>query len=98
MTNIRSSRPAATLLVRFLPVLAALVLGSPAHAQNAISVGTPELYPTYAAVGVRVAYTGDANANATGHLEWRPAGATTWTQGVSLTRIQNQRWAGSVMW
>lgn len=71
---------------------------APAWAQNASSAGAMELYPTYEAVGVRLSYTGDANGNATAHLEWRPAGAPTWTEGMSMTRIPNSRWAASVMW
>ena len=57
-----------------------------------------ELYPTISSVGVRLAYTGDANANATAHLEWRAAGSTVWTRGVEMNRITAQRWAGSVLW
>ena len=81
-----------------LATFALLLLARPAAAQNASTPGAMELYPTLEAIGVRLAYAGDANANATARLEWRPAGGVTWTQGVNMTRITNSRWAGSVMW
>ncbi|MBI3539270.1 MAG: right-handed parallel beta-helix repeat-containing protein, partial [Candidatus Eisenbacteria bacterium] len=85
--------------MRFLTPLAALVLlAAPAAAQNASTAGAIELYPTMQAVGVRLAYTGDANLNATAHIEWRVQGAATWQIGVDMTRITNSRWAGSVLW
>lgn len=76
----------------------ALCAAGPARAQNATTPGTLELYPTFASVGVRLAYTGDANLDATAHVEWRPTGTSTWNTGVTLTRVTNQRWAGSVLW
>jgi len=81
-------------------LLAALALlpAVPARAQNASTPATIELYPTFAAIGVRLTYTGDDNANATAHVEWRLSGATAWNTGVTLTRITNKRWAGSVVW
>jgi Right handed beta helix region len=83
----------------FLLALAVgLAAASPAAAQNASTGGALELYPTYQAVGVRLAYTGDVNANATARLEWRPTGASSWNTGVNMTRITNARWAGSVLW
>ena len=75
-----------------------LLIATAAEAQNASTAGSLELYPTYQSVGVRLTYTGDANANASAHLEWRASGAATWTTGVSMTRITASRWAGSVMW
>jgi parallel beta helix pectate lyase-like protein len=83
--------------------ISALALGlllapAAAWAQNASAPGAIELYPNYNAVGVRLAYTGDANANATARVEWRPQGASTWTTGVNMTRITGNRWAGSVLW
>lgn len=82
-----------------LGVIASLMLWAvPAAAQNASTPGSLELYPTLEAIGVRLAYTGDADGDATASLEWRLAGAGAWTPGVTLTRITNARWAGSVMW
>lgn len=75
-----------------------VVLATPAFAQNGSTPGTLSLYPTLQNVGVRLAYTGDANANATARIEWKPAGTTTWRPGASLTRIGGPRWAGSVFW
>ena len=79
-------------------LLCATVLPPAAFAQNASTAGTLELYPTLSAIGARLTYTGDADADAIAHLEWRLSGQTTWRRGVDLTRITNQRWAGSVMW
>jgi len=79
-----------------------LVLGLatalPAAAQNASTAGALDLYGTYHAVGARLTFTGDANANATARLEWRLQGAPTWTTGMPMTRITNSRWAASVLW
>lgn len=69
-----------------------------AAAQNGSVAGALELYPTLENVGVRLAYTGDANGNASARIEWRPAGASAWNAGMSLTRITGSRWAGSVLW
>lgn len=83
---------------RRLPILALLLAAaSPALAQNGVTVGALELYPTFESVGLRVAVTGDLNGNASAHLEWRPAGLGDWTRGVDLSRITNSRWAGSLM-
>lgn len=60
--------------------------------------GTLELYPTFENIGARLAYTGDTNLNATAQLYWRPNGSVSWTPGMSMTRISNNRWAGSVLW
>lgn len=81
-----------------LTLLALLASVAGAAAQNASTAGALELYPTFQSIGVRLAFSGDANANATAHLEWRPQGAPNWTAGVSMTRITNGRWAGSVLW
>ena len=78
--------------------LLAAVFPAQALAQNASTAGSLELYPTFEAIGLRLVYTGDANANATAHVEWRPAGDTNWQTGVTLTRITNSRWAGSILW
>ena len=83
--------------LKLLPVLGMLIATS-AFAQNASTLGSMELYPTFRAVGVRLVYTGDVNVNATARLEWRSQGSTTWLAGVDMTRITNNRWAGSVFW
>ncbi|OGF14278.1 MAG: hypothetical protein A2W00_03880 [Candidatus Eisenbacteria bacterium RBG_16_71_46] len=79
-------------------MILAVLAAFPAAAQNASSPGSLELYPTLGAVGARLGYAGDANANASARLEWRRQGEATWTPGVAMTRITAQRWAGSVMW
>jgi hypothetical protein len=81
----------------FLSVLA-LLFAVPAIAQDASVPGALELYPTMQAVGVRLAYTGDDNGNATARLEWRLQGGGAWTLGVTMNRITGRRWAASVMW
>ena len=82
------------------PVLITILLSlaaAPAMAQNASVPGSLELYPTLQSAGARLAYTGDANANASARLEWRPAGGA-WTVGMAMTRLPGSRWAASVMW
>jgi hypothetical protein len=69
----------------------------PALAQNGTTLDSLELYPTWNNIGVRVFYTGDVNANAGGHLEWRVRGDIAWRRGVNLTRIANGRFAASVI-
>ncbi|NOT34859.1 MAG: hypothetical protein HOP12_11910 [Candidatus Eisenbacteria bacterium] len=85
----------ARTLIFALPFLFA---ASEAAAQNGSTAGTLELYPTFHAVGARLNYSGDANANATAHLEWRRTGDASWTRGIDMTRISGARWAGSVFW
>jgi len=78
--------------------IALLAFASPAAAQYATTAGTLELYPTFQSVGVRLTYGGDSNLNGAAHLEWRQSGASTWNVGVNMARINNSRWAGSVLW
>lgn len=85
-------------MTRAILVTMLLLVAAPAMAQNASIGGSLDLYPNYHAVSVRVSYTGDANLNATARLDWRPQGASSWTTGMSMTRITNLRWAASVMW
>jgi hypothetical protein len=73
-------------------------LPAPVSAQNASVAGTLEAYPTFHCIGVRLPFTGDADADAIAHLEWRLHGEATWRRGVNLTRITGSRWAGSVLW
>lgn len=81
-------------------LLAACALAVPAaaSAQNGSTPGTLQLHATFHAVGARLPYTGDANGNATARLEWRAAGAPSWTPGMPMTRISGARWAASVLW
>jgi hypothetical protein len=81
-----------------LIALALLGTAHPATAQNASTPGALDLYPTFEAVGARLSATGDANANASAHLEWRTQGSGTWIRGMDMVRITNARWAGSVLW
>jgi len=74
-----------------------LCLPAVAGAQNGSTPGTLELYPTLESIGVRLSYSGDANGNATARIEWRKTGDAGWALGVSMTRITNRRWAGSII-
>lgn len=86
------------MMARTTWAMALVVVAAPAAAQNASTPGTLELYPTLGNVGVRLAYSGDANGDATARLEWRAAGSGSWIPGVAMTRIAGGRWAGSVLW
>lgn len=74
-----------------------LVLAAAPVAPTASTPGALELYPTFRCIGLRLAYRGDADANAVAHLAWRRAGEAKWHRGVDLSRIANSRWAGSVI-
>ncbi len=76
----------------------ALLVAVPAAAQNASTAGALEVYATHQSLGVRLAYTGDANANATARVDWKATSEANWHTGMSLTRITGPRWAGSVLW
>ena len=67
----------------------------PVAAQTGATPGALELYPTLQAVGARLSYVGDTDADATARLEWRRQGGSSWNAGVAMTRITNQRWAGA---
>ena len=83
---------------RFLALVPLLALAAaPALAQNGTTVGALSLYPTFTNVGLRVAYTGDLDLDASAYLEWRPQGGGTWTRGMQLSRITNNRFAGSLL-
>lgn len=69
-----------------------------AWAQNALVPGAIETYANLEALSVRVAYSGDADQDASGWLEWRPSGTTAWRRGTDLVRIANLRFAASVFW
>jgi hypothetical protein len=80
-----------------VPILC-LLFAAPALAQDRSTPGALELYPTFQNIGVRLAYTGDADGDATARIEWREQDGPAWRPGMNLTRIDGPRWAGSVLW
>lgn len=85
-------------MTRAILVALMTLVAAPAFAQNASTAGALELYPNLNALSARLAWSGDANGNATARLEWRLQGATAWTAGLTMTRITGQRFAASVLW
>ena len=79
--------------MRIATLVAMIALAAaPASAQNGAALDSIELYPTWNNIGARVHYHGDANANASGHLEWRVHGEAVWQRGVDLVhRAQSAR-------
>src|SRR5688500_10118237 len=47
-------------------------------AQDQVTAGQLTLNSTFDSISARAPYTGDANANASAQLRFRPAGSTTW--------------------
>lgn len=65
---------------------------------NAIKPGKIELYPTYAAVGIEVAYNDDANGNASASFQWRKAGEEAWRHGVDMTIDRKHKLIWASIW
>ncbi|MCE5272074.1 right-handed parallel beta-helix repeat-containing protein [bacterium] len=86
-----NARRLLTGLVLF-PLLSAAAL----YADNAVTAGKLELYPTFECLGLRLGYTGDANSNATAALSYREQGASAWREALPLARIRGNRFAGSL--
>jgi parallel beta helix pectate lyase-like protein/uncharacterized protein DUF1565 len=61
-----------------------------------IELGKVELYPTFECVGIRAAYTGDADSNATVAVRYRLRNTTQWREAQPLCRIKDSRFAGSI--
>ena len=96
----RSNRDSARNYLRSLTLAAWLLVPAMAFAQNATTPGALEVYPTIKSLGVRLAYTGDANNNGSASIEWRPSNEATWRQGMTMTRVSlsaGKIWAGSVL-
>ncbi len=64
--------------------------------ENGIRVKAVEAYPTFESIGLRLAYEGDADSNATASVSYRLKGAGRWRQAQPLGRIKGSRFAGSV--
>ncbi|HSA22879.1 MAG TPA: hypothetical protein P5076_15595, partial [Myxococcota bacterium] len=77
-------------------VLLLLAAAPIARAQDASSLGTPEVYANLEAAGVRVNVTGDADRDARLGLEVRRAGDAAWQPAHPLARIDATRFAGSL--
>ena len=86
----RSARSLATL------ALAACV-AAPAWGQDAVSIVSFSGYGNFHAGGVVLQVAGDANADASAALEWRPAGGT-FRPAHPLSRIDASHFAGSLFW
>jgi len=81
-----------------LAVTAALCAASPARAADAVSPGRLELYPTWSAVSIEVAYSGDDNRNSRCSFVWRVKGAEEWRNGVDMTYDRKRRLVWASIW
>ncbi|MBI3824313.1 MAG: sulfatase-like hydrolase/transferase, partial [Planctomycetes bacterium] len=69
-----------------------------AKPNNIITPGKVEMYPTYAAIGIEVAYTGDDNDNAQASFVWRKASESTWRNGVDMTFDRKRKLIWASIW
>jgi hypothetical protein len=72
---------------------AAFLLPSPSAGLTLASLITK---PTFENAGIRVAYTGDADANGTISVEYRAKGSSNWQPGHPMVRIKGNRFATSL--
>jgi len=77
---------------------AILVLGvRSAHAENKLTPERAEVYPTWHALGLEIAYSGDDDGDGAAVMDFRRAGEDEWRPGVELTRDRKRRlWWGSI--
>jgi hypothetical protein len=64
--------------------------------ETGIELVEVELYPTFECIGIRAAYRGDADSNATVAVRYRLRGAESWKEAQPLNRIKGSRFAGSI--
>jgi len=60
-----------------------------AQATAGVAPGALTLTATFNSIGVELLFAGDANANASAGLEFRPSGAAEWRQGLPLWRTND---------
>jgi hypothetical protein len=65
---------------------------------NSVSLVSVSGYGTFHAGGIVATIAGDANGNASAGLEWRPAGAQSFSPGHPLSRVDATRFVGSLFW
>ena len=75
-----------------------LLAAGPALAQNAVTLTGLDLYGTMESVSIVADYSGDDNDDATGYVEYRLAGAGSFTTGHALVRLPGNRFAGSALY
>ena len=78
-------------------VLALLVSITGAWAQNDTTLDELELYATIGTVSVVAFYSGDADGDAVGHLEYRGPFDADFRIGHAVVRLSGNRFAGSIL-
>ena len=65
-------------------------------ADEGIALQGLEAYPTFECIGLRLAYAGDSDSNATAGVSYREKGRSRWSQALPLSRFKDSRFAGSI--
>jgi hypothetical protein len=75
-----------------LVCVAILALPASVFAQNATTIGTLTLTPTFDNIGVKLTYTGDANSNNSATLQFRVQGSGTWLDAHTASISTTAHW------
>lgn len=81
-----------------LSIVALVACSVAGRAENIIQAGKIELYPTHAAMGIEVPYTGDDNNNAWASFVWRKVGENEWRNGVDMTIDRKRKLIWASIW
>jgi MYXO-CTERM domain-containing protein len=84
-------------LMRVLVITGLMCAAGNVLAQNTTTLGALQTYATIHAGGVTVAYTGDADSDATGFVEHRVTGVGAFVRGHTLSRISGGRFTVSLL-
>ncbi|OGG03988.1 MAG: hypothetical protein A3F83_01680 [Candidatus Glassbacteria bacterium RIFCSPLOWO2_12_FULL_58_11] len=89
-------RHAAEILIFFLFILCLVTAKLLYASDKGITLNSLEAYPTFECIGLRLAYGGDSDSNATVAVSFREKGRSQWRQALPLSRIKGDRFAGSI--
>ena len=77
----------STARIRFALVLSALAIATSAWAQSGLTAGQLRSASTVQSIGLEWTIAGDSNHNASGTVQYRVLGSTTWNSALSLVRV-----------
>src|SRR5688572_14489365 len=84
--------------LKLVALLCWLLVQVPTHAADTLLPGRVELYPTWSAVGLEIACTGDDNHNGTAQFTWKLAGEKKERLGVDMTFDRKRRLIWASIW